>query len=340
MYEKEKYKFKKMKYIFLGLMMTILICTIAYLFQIGISQLLSELKVFENGFDFFYLFPEEYFITIQQYYFSITLFCLYMIINSKILNKYNLKENIWEKKKIKVFPLSLLVGSLLAGIVALLIILSQGMHMDYATDFIGMNVVVKRMGALLLFGIAICCICYAFFQKYLCQKLSPGISFMLVGFVFCLLHFELIIDLDVYRHALVPVNYFLSVAFYIKVLNTFLLSMLLSLIYLEYQNLWMISGFYVGWQIFMFQICGVGAYGEFGDGISDGIIRFGYDLYDSEMGYYTYDFKFTDYFTGGMQGINAGIAMSIVLLIGIAVLCGFVRKRKESMDNDRNGEND
>ena len=95
---------------------------------------------------------------------------------------------------------------------------------------------------------------------------------MLVGFVFCLLHFELIIDLDVYRHSLVPVNYFLSVAFYIKVLNTFLLSMLLSLIYLEYQNLWMISGFYVGWQIFMFQICGVGAYGEFGDGISDGII--------------------------------------------------------------------
>ena len=81
-------EFKKMKYIFLGLMMTILICTIAYLFQIGISQLLSELKVFENGFDFFYLFPEEYFITIQQYYFSITLFCLYMIINSTFLKDH------------------------------------------------------------------------------------------------------------------------------------------------------------------------------------------------------------------------------------------------------------
>ena len=74
MYEKEKYKFKKVKYIFLGLMMTILICTIAYLFQIGISQLLSELNVFENGFVFL-SFSRGIF-----YYYTTVLFFYYIIL--------------------------------------------------------------------------------------------------------------------------------------------------------------------------------------------------------------------------------------------------------------------
>lgn len=329
---------KKIKYVLFGLLVTILMCAIAYFCQIGISQFLSKLRVFENGFDFFYLFPEEYFISIQQYYFSIALICIFIVFNRKRLNKCNLKENIWEKKKMKAFPLTLLLGILLAGIVALLIILSRTMHVDYATDFIGMNFVVKRMGALLLFGIAICCVCYAFFQKYLCQELSPRISVILVGFVFCLLHYELIIKLNLNSTVFVHVNYFLSAAFYIRLFNTFLLSLLLSFVYLEYQNIWMIAGFYVGWQIFLYQICGIGVYGEFGDGVSDGIIRFGYDLYDSEMGYYTYDFKLIDYFTGGMQGINSGIAMSIVLIMAIAIFCGFVWKGKESLDNVGKGE--